>query len=257
MPELTEEHEVNEEAGEEGLHERLNMRLARNDRDLPGAIDMDRPARLLSDRRVFHGPIFDVEERRIGLSRADGREEVISRQLIRHAPVVVMLVHDVANDKYLLTREYRVGQEGYVYGLPAGMMDEGEAPLGAALRELREETGIVPGPWGEGRRENPMATPDLQEAGSGEATDPDLRVDQAPDAYSSEGFLDELAHLMVIHLYRWHSEETDFDPGEHVQSAWVSWEELTGAGIRSAKAIIVIQHEAMRRVVGRDAQGRV
>ena len=55
-----------------------------------------------------------------------------------------MLVHDCAQDLYLVEREYRVGCDAFAYGLPAGLIDDGEDVDAAALRELREETGVEP-----------------------------------------------------------------------------------------------------------------
>ena len=69
---------------------------------------------------------------------------MIRRQVMRHAPCVVMLVHDCANDLYLIEREYRIGCDAFAYGLPAGLIDGGEDVEEAALRELREETGVEP-----------------------------------------------------------------------------------------------------------------
>ncbi|MFE8986748.1 NUDIX hydrolase [Streptomyces collinus] len=48
-----------------------------------------------------------------------------------------------AEDRILLLR-YAGGQPGAgLWGLPGGMLDHGEDPLGAACREVCEETGIV------------------------------------------------------------------------------------------------------------------
>jgi ADP-ribose pyrophosphatase YjhB (NUDIX family) len=47
-----------------------------------------------------------------------------------------------AEDRMLLLR-YAEGQPGVgLWGLPGGMLDHGEDPVGAARRELHEETGI-------------------------------------------------------------------------------------------------------------------
>ncbi|MFF8397021.1 NUDIX hydrolase [Streptomyces sp. NPDC016172] len=48
-----------------------------------------------------------------------------------------------AEDRILLLR-YAAGQPGAgLWGLPGGMLDHGEDPVGAACREVCEETGIV------------------------------------------------------------------------------------------------------------------
>lgn len=55
---------------------------------------------------------------------------------------VVMIVHNTANDKILLSREFRMATGNWVYNFPAGLIDEGETPEKAAERELFEETGL-------------------------------------------------------------------------------------------------------------------
>ena len=99
-------------------------------------VDMTRPATVLSREHVYQGAIFGVEDMRIALQTRDGGQTVIRRQVMRHAPCVVMLVHDCAQDLYLVEREYRVGCDAFAYGLPAGLIDDGEDVDAAALREL-------------------------------------------------------------------------------------------------------------------------
>jgi ADP-ribose pyrophosphatase len=45
--------------------------------------------------------------------------------------------------RLVLIKEYRVPVEGYMYALPAGLMEEGERPEETARRELFEETGFT------------------------------------------------------------------------------------------------------------------
>ncbi|NMM99560.1 NTP pyrophosphohydrolase [Bifidobacterium sp. DSM 109958] len=186
-------------------------------------IDMTRPATVVSHDVVWRGVVYDVDDMAIDLHRTDGGTTRIRRQITRHRPCVVLLVHDEPRDLYLMEREYRAGSDRYAYGLPAGLIDAGEDVETAALRELREETGVAPdGPE-------------------------DLRIDRVGAFYSSEGMSDELANIMVLHLGSWHAEPRHFDPDEHVESAWVTFDTLRGIGVTSSNSQIALLHEALRR----------
>ncbi len=45
--------------------------------------------------------------------------------------------------KIILIRQYRYPLGRFIYELPAGLIEEGESPEQAAIRELKEETGYV------------------------------------------------------------------------------------------------------------------
>jgi ADP-ribose pyrophosphatase len=45
--------------------------------------------------------------------------------------------------RLVVIKEYRVPVRGYIYALPAGLLDEGESIEQAARRELMEETGLT------------------------------------------------------------------------------------------------------------------
>lgn len=198
-------------------------------------IDMEGHVEVLSRQTVYRGAIFSVEDMRLRLpltaearhaAQAAGQEAqgpVIRRQVLRHAPCVVMLVHDVARDRYVVEREYRVGCDRFAYGLPAGLMNPGETIETAALRELQEETGIAVHPGG-------------------------YRMERVADCWSSEGMTDELAHIMVLHLTAWDRVPTRPDPDEHVESAWVDWPTLRALPVTASNSVIAIQHEELRRL---------
>lgn len=56
---------------------------------------------------------------------------------------VAMLVFSQDGGKMLLEREFRMGVDAFVYNLPQGLVDKGETPVQAAMRELGEEAGIA------------------------------------------------------------------------------------------------------------------
>lgn len=69
--------------------------------------------------------------------------KVVRRRLVRVvAPTytvgAVMMVYSPDRTRILLLRQ----PPGFGWGLPAGLLDRGERPEQAAIRELREETGI-------------------------------------------------------------------------------------------------------------------
>ena len=43
--------------------------------------------------------------------------------------------------RFLFVNQYRPGVHNYIYEVPAGLIDEGEEPIHALEREVREETG--------------------------------------------------------------------------------------------------------------------
>lgn len=47
------------------------------------------------------------------------------------------------DDKMVLIRQYRYAIGGYIYELPAGLVDGGESVCDAAIREMHEETGLT------------------------------------------------------------------------------------------------------------------
>ncbi len=59
-------------------------------------------------------------------------------------PDTVAVLALTTTGKALLFDQYRVGPERVLSELPGGLVDAGESPREAALRELREETGFAP-----------------------------------------------------------------------------------------------------------------
>src|SRR5215470_3444725 len=95
-------------------------------------------ARLVSSRTVYRGPVFWVTTDRV----IEPGGIKVRRDLIHHSgSVVVLAVDDSGSEpRVLLERQYRHAAKDYLWELPAGRIDPGEQELGAAKRELIEET---------------------------------------------------------------------------------------------------------------------
>jgi len=61
-------------------------------------------------------------------------------EMIRH-PGAALIVPFLSKDKIIMLRQLRPVIGSYIYELPAGTLDKGEAPLACARREIIEETG--------------------------------------------------------------------------------------------------------------------
>ena len=73
----------------------------------------------------------------------DGGESV--REICLHVGAVC-IIPILADGRVIMERQYRYAHGRVFYEIPAGKLDSSdEDPLSAALRELREETGAVPG----------------------------------------------------------------------------------------------------------------
>lgn len=81
--------------------------------------------------------VFAVE--RQDAVRADGQRAGDFYVLRSHDFVVVVAL--TPRDEVVLVRQYRHGAEALSLEIPGGLVDPGEDPLAAGLRELEEETG--------------------------------------------------------------------------------------------------------------------
>jgi ADP-ribose pyrophosphatase len=102
-------------------------------------------ARVLVSRLAYKGPAFwvttDMVQEPSGIRAR--------RDIVRHSGSVVILAveESQAEPRVLLERQYRHAAGRYLLELPAGRIDEGEAELKAAKRELLEETGYTARSW--------------------------------------------------------------------------------------------------------------
>ena len=90
-----------------------------------------------SARTVYDGKLIDVT-----LERWGDHE----REIVEHPGAVAIVAID-RDGMLTLVRQRREAVRTELLELPAGTLEEGEAPLVCAQRELQEETGLTGGTW--------------------------------------------------------------------------------------------------------------
>ena len=92
-------------------------------------------------RRVYRGRLVDLGIERVTLP--NGAE--VDLEIIRHRGAAAVVAVDEA-ERVTLLRQFRHAAGGYVWELPAGVLDRpGESPADCARRELLEEAGLRAG----------------------------------------------------------------------------------------------------------------
>ncbi|GAB2573953.1 NUDIX hydrolase [Gracilibacillus alcaliphilus] len=115
----------------------------------------------LATTPIFNGRIIDVQVDEVRLPNG----ETSNREIVKH-PGAVAIIPVTGDDKIVFVKQYRKPLEKTLVEIPAGKLEEGEAPEMTAIRELEEETGY---------------------------TTNQLKLIQS--FYTSPGFADELVHL--------------------------------------------------------------
>jgi ADP-ribose pyrophosphatase len=95
-------------------------------------------------REVFCGRVVAVGVETVALPNG----QVAELEIIRHPGGAAAVALDAAG-RVCLLRQYRHAAGGWLWELPAGKIDPGEAPFATARRELTEEGGVEAGTWSE------------------------------------------------------------------------------------------------------------
>lgn len=106
---------------------------------------------------------------------------VVDREIVEHPGAVVVAALD-EDGRVVLCHQYRPALGCELLELPAGLLEEGEAPASAAARELKEETGLIASQW-----------------------------DYLGSFYSSPGFVHEQLHAFLARDLESHGADPDED----------------------------------------------
>jgi 8-oxo-dGTP pyrophosphatase MutT (NUDIX family) len=91
---------------------------------------------------VHRGRVIQISTER--LRYANGKEYDID--FVRHPGAAAVVAVD-EGQRVCVVRQYRHGIEDFLWEIPAGKLDSGEAPEICAVRELAEETGVRASRW--------------------------------------------------------------------------------------------------------------
>ncbi|MCG9639599.1 ADP compounds hydrolase NudE [Vibrio sp. Isolate34] len=94
---------------------------------------------ILAQQTVAQSKLFSIESLDLRFSNGEERTYERMKPSGRNA---VMMVPITEQGDILLVREYAAGTERYELGFPKGLVDPGEQPNEAAVRELKEEIGF-------------------------------------------------------------------------------------------------------------------
>lgn len=91
---------------------------------------------IITSKETVYNGYFKVQKVRF---KQDGTE--LEREVFVRGHATAALLYDTARQEFILVRQFRPGAEAELLEIVAGMVDEGESPEEAIVREIEEETG--------------------------------------------------------------------------------------------------------------------
>jgi ADP-ribose pyrophosphatase len=172
-------------------------------------------SKIKSSKIIFH-EFLKVEKSLLAWERSDGRMgREHTRYVVRRGDSVGIVPLCAESSRVVLVNQFRFpavreGEDGYLWEIPAGMVDDGEESVTTARRELQEETGLTcesiehlisyylsPGLLDEKMHLYYALIPhcrDLKRAGGNPAEDEDLRL----QAFRRKEVLQMIRHNEIV-----------------------------------------------------------
>jgi ADP-ribose pyrophosphatase len=91
---------------------------------------------------IYRGKVIELTLE--GVTLPNGRQTEL--EIVHHPGGAAVVALDTDGNVCVL-RQFRHAAGGWLWELPAGKLDPGEAPLATAQRELREEAGLIAADW--------------------------------------------------------------------------------------------------------------
>jgi ADP-ribose pyrophosphatase len=111
--------------------------------------EMNRTLALSHAKRSVYKGFFSVEEHDLTYQKFNNeRSDIVTRSTLVSSDAVIVLPYDPVNDRILLIEQFRVGpyikgdENPWVLEPIAGLIDAGETPESAGLREALEEAHL-------------------------------------------------------------------------------------------------------------------
>ena len=160
----------------------------------------------LSSKNIYEGKVIKVRVDEVTLP--DGTRS--RREYVRHSGGCAVLL--VLDGKVALVEQYRYVYGKAIYEIPAGKLEEGEAPEVGAKRECEEETGYA------------------------------VEVKHLVDIYPSPGYTDEIIHIFAATNAKFVGQHTD--EGEFLSCKFIPLDEAVNmierGQICDAKTVVAI-----------------
>lgn len=97
---------------------------------------------ILNRESIYQGRVIELALETVELPNGDR----VTLEIVRHPGGAAAVALD-EQDRVCLLRQFRHAGQGWLWELPAGRIDPGEAPRDTASRELVEEAGLQAADW--------------------------------------------------------------------------------------------------------------